>query len=110
LMSVSFDPDFDTPPVLSAYAKQYGADPMDWTFATGALIEIDDLTERFGMYFAREGGGVTFNHNLRTVVIDPNGKVRQIYVGNTWQAEELVVLIKQTAAQKAAVAEVVNGN
>ena len=102
LLSVSFDPEFDTPSVLAAHARQHGAD-ADWTFATGALIEIDDLTERFGMFFAREAGGVTFNHNLRTIVIGPAGKVRNVFIGNSWQPEELVELIKQTAAPKAAV-------
>lgn len=105
LLSISFDPEFDTPTVLASYARQYGADPKTWTFATGALIEIDDITERFGMFFASEAGGVTFNHNLRTVVIAPDGNIRKIFIGNSWEPEELVAVIKETAAPKAAVPE-----
>jgi len=105
LLSVSFDPEFDTPNVLAAHARQHGADPAKWTFATGALIEIDDITERFGMYFSREAGGATFNHNLRTIVIDPAGKVRHVFIGNTWKPEELVEWIKKTAAPEAAVGD-----
>ena len=102
LLSVSFDPEFDTPSVLAAHARQLGADPADWTFATGALIEVDDLTERFGMYFARESGGVTFNHNLRTIVIDPAGRVHQVLIGNSWSPEDLVQAIKKAAVSTTA--------
>jgi len=100
LLSLSFDPEFDTPAVLNAYARQFQRDPARWTFATGALIELDDITERFGMYFARESTGVTFNHNLRTVVIDPYGRVHRVFIGNTWKPEELVAAMREAARAK----------
>lgn len=100
LLSISFDVEFDTPAVLAGYAKRFAADPARWTFATGALIEIDDLTERFGLGFAREQGTFTFNHNLRTVVLDPRGRVHKVYIGNTWTPEEVVVEMKLAAAVK----------
>jgi cytochrome oxidase Cu insertion factor (SCO1/SenC/PrrC family) len=71
-----------------------------WTFATGKLIDIDDLTERFGMTFAREPGTVPFNHNLRTVVIDAAGKVQKVFVGNEWQADALVSELEKAAKTK----------
>ena len=76
-----------------------------WTFATGKLIDIDDLTERFGMTFAREPGTVPFNHNLRTVVIDATGKVQKVFVGNEWQADALVSELEK-AAKKYGVTEI----
>jgi len=97
LMTLSFDPEFDTPSVLKSYSTRFEADPKKWSFATGALIEIDDITERFGMYFARENTGITFNHNLRTIVIDGAGKVHKIFIGNTWKPEELVAEMKKAA-------------
>jgi len=100
LLSLSFDPEFDTPAVLNAYARQFERDPARWTFATGALIELDDITERFGMYFARESTGVTFNHNLRTVVIDPYGRVHRVFIGNTWKPAEVVAAMREAARAK----------
>lgn len=100
LLSLSFDPEHDTPEHLNNYSQAYGARPDKWTFATGAMIEIDDITERFGLVFYREKNGVTFNHKLRTVVIDPRGRVHKIFVGNTWKAEELATAIKQAAVKK----------
>ena len=104
LISLSFDVDYDTPLVLQNHANrvkaQHGADMSRWTFATGKLIDIDDLTERFGMTFAREPGTVPFNHNLRTVVIDATGKVQKVFVGNEWQADALVSELEKAAKTK----------
>ncbi len=101
LISLSFDVDYDTPPVLQNHANrvkaQHGADMSRWTFATGKLIDIDALTERFGMTFVREPGTVPFNHNLRTVVIDAAGKVQKIFIGNEWKADALVGELEKAA-------------
>jgi protein SCO1 len=87
LLTISFDPEFDTPAVLARYAGQYGYSPEYWTFATGAMVDIDALTEQFGMNYGRVGDN--FDHNLRTVVVDARGTVRKIFVGNEWQPDEL---------------------
>jgi len=90
LLSISFDPQFDTPDMLRNYARRYQHDTNRWSFATGALIDIDAITEQFGLIFPREGSGFTFNHNLRTVVVDAQGKVQKVFVGNEWTVDEFV--------------------
>ena len=88
LFSISFDTEFDTPEQLKAYSAKYNPDPKKWDFLTGALIDIDAITEQVGLGFAyREG---TFDHNLRTVIVDASGKIQQIIIGNEWPVEELV--------------------
>lgn len=99
LLSLSFDPEFDTPTTLKAYGLRYDYDPEHWSLATGALIEIDAITEQFGLVFPREGAG--FAHNLRTVVIDAQGKVQKVLLGNEWQPQELVEeMLKAAGAKK----------
>src|SRR5207247_3639586 len=98
LLSISFDPEHDTPEVLRNYAKKYQADTNHWSFATGALIDIDAITEQFGLMFPREGAG--FNHNLRTVVVDAQGKVQKVFIGNAWKVRDLVEEIVKAAAAK----------
>jgi protein SCO1/2 len=88
LLSVSFDPDNDTPEVLRRYAESYRADPERWSFATGDMEEIDALTEQFGLVFGRDGDSIS--HNARTAVLDPEGRVSLIITGNEWSVEELV--------------------
>lgn len=101
LLSISFDVTFDTPKTLKSYAQRYKYDPEKWNYATGALIEIDALTEQFGLVFARdEGNMINFNHNLRTVVVDTTGKIHKILIGNEWKPEELTEAIKAAAQVK----------
>jgi protein SCO1/2 len=87
LLSISFDPDFDTPERLKEYSASYNPDPKKWDWVTGAMIDIDAITEQFGLVFEFDKGN--FNHTLRTVVVDKNGVVRKILIGNEWSIEEL---------------------
>jgi len=97
LLTISFDPEFDTPEILRRYAELHGADPAHSTFATGAVRDITALGEQFGLVFLKDQGGI-INHNLRTIVIDASGRVQKIFTGNTWQPQELVAEITKAAA------------
>jgi protein SCO1 len=99
LLTISFDPQFDTPAVLKAYAETHHYDPAHWTFATGALIDITAIGEQFGLNFWRdETGGIS--HNLRAAVIDTSGRVRKIFTGNQWTPDELAAELVKAAAAK----------
>ena len=101
LLSISFDPEFDAPAVLKAYGKRFRQNPARWQFLTGALIEIDALTEQFGLVFPREG--INFNHNFRTVVVDAAGRIQHVFIGNEWKVDELVSeMVKAVAAKEPA--------
>ena len=97
LLTISFDPEFDTPEVLQHYAESHEYDPMHWTFATGALIDVTAIGEQFGLKFASEEGSIS--HNLRAVVVDGSGRVRKIFIGNEWKAEELVVELLKASSK-----------
>lgn len=100
LLTLSFDPDFDTPAVLKSYADRNGYDPKHWTFGTGALIDLTAITEQFGLTFWRDEQGGLINHNLRTVVLDTAGRVRTNFVGNSWTSDELAAAIIEAAQSK----------
>lgn len=88
LLSVSFDPDYDTPRVLRDYAARY-TDRLDtWTFATGDSTEIARITDRFGVFTKQEGGEIT--HNLTTAVIGPEGRVQRLFRGNDWTPRDVL--------------------
>ncbi len=85
LLSVSFDPAFDTPAVLTQHAADVGADAAIWQFATGERGAIDTFGARLGLAVLREGdGGRQITHNLRTVVVDREGRLVKTYNGNDW--------------------------
>lgn len=98
-LSISFDTDFDSPAVLKAYAKRYDYNPAHWSFVTGEWIDITAIAEQVGEYFGHdESGGVT--HNLRTVIVDAQGRVQKILPNNKWTSDELVAEIVKAAAVK----------
>jgi len=76
LVSVSIDPENDTPAVLSAYAKRLNADPSRWSFLTGPKKEIDEFTTK-GMLqvLATDPAGVP-THSTRFLVVDRQGRIR----------------------------------
>jgi protein SCO1/2 len=95
LLSVSFDPLEDTPPVLKKHAQQLGADPRIWTFVTGDRDEIDRWASRFGVSVSRALNDPTnITHNLRTAIVDRQGNLVQTYTGNEWTPEQVVADVK----------------
>ena len=99
LLTISFDPEFDTPTVLKEYAGHYGCDPAHWTFATGSLIDVTAIGEQLGLTFWRDETG-SISHNLRTAVFDTSGRLQQTFIGNEWTSDELAAEILKAAAGK----------
>lgn len=96
LLTLTFDPEFDTPEKLKAYATSFGCNPEHWSFLTGALIEVTALGEQFGLRFWREpSAGIS--HNLRTVIVDARGRVQKIIPENKWTPDELAAEIEKAA-------------
>jgi protein SCO1/2 len=100
LLTLSFDPEYDTPATLKEYAGRYGYDPAHWSFLTGALVDITALTEQVGVQFWRVNPGEPISHNLRTVVVDPQGRVQKIIPNNDWTSDELVAELVKALAVK----------
>jgi len=92
LLSITLDPEFDRPDVLTEYAKSLDADPQQWHFATGTPEEIDRVTEAFRVY-VKEGGN-TLNHTLVTALLSPEGVVLEIWRGNRWKPSEILRAFK----------------
>jgi protein SCO1 len=99
LLSVSFDPEFDTPEVLAAHARRLGADPARWSFVTGARDQLDPFAARFGVTTIRDDAtDWEIVHNLRTAVIDPQGRIVTVFSGNEWTPTELLQVMRAAGA------------
>ena len=99
LVSVSFDPEFDTPPVLKAHAQRVEADPLIWSFVTGDRDEVERFAARFGVALERaEQNPIDITHNLRTAVIDSEGRVVKVHTGYSWTPAEMLADLRATAA------------
>jgi protein SCO1/2 len=95
LVTVSFDPVTDTPPVLKAHAKTLHADLTRWTFLTGDRDDVDQFAARFGVSVGRAlNDPRDITHNLRTAIVDADGKLVKVYTGNDWSPDQVLADLK----------------
>jgi len=86
-LSISFDPEHDTPAVLKHYASLYkksapGEKSFDWQFAAPSVKDLPQLAQFFGLVYRPEQAQIV--HSLSTTVIGPDGKVEKWYSDNEW--------------------------
>jgi protein SCO1/2 len=94
LVSISFDPDYDTPAILAAHAKRYKADPAIWTFLTGDRVTVDRFAARLGVGLIRPAGAQEITHNLRTALVGADGRIKEIFTGNEWTPAKALEAIR----------------
>jgi protein SCO1 len=94
LLSISFDPEHDTPEVLRQYAEHERADFSIWTFASGTPAAIQRLTKAFSVLVQLEQG--TISHSLTTALIDRDGQITKIWRGNAWTSGEVLEALKSS--------------
>jgi protein SCO1/2 len=88
LLTVTVDPEHDTPAVLADYAKKAGANPKRWQFLTGTPEAVARVASSFGVIYYPEHGQIV--HSLAVAVVDPTGRLATIYFGESWQPEHLL--------------------
>ncbi len=99
LLSVSFDPAYDTPRVLRNYGAAYsGGTFANWDFAVPSASELKKVDEFFDVGVS-PGSNNTLTHSLSTVVIAPSGQIFRWYPSNDWTAAAIVNDVRQAIAQ-----------
>jgi protein SCO1/2 len=86
-VSISLDPEHDTPEVLKDYAQFWGAKPEGWSFLTGSLDAVRDVTRRYGVFFSKKEDG-SVEHSQLTTLVDADGQMRVQYLGARFDPEE----------------------
>jgi protein SCO1 len=101
LVSISFDPAYDSPAVLRSYGEAYTGNYTrekfaHWDFAAPSKADLPKLLEFFDVG-ATPGENRTITHSLSTAVIAPDGKVAQWYPTNDWKPEDVLNELKKVA-------------
>jgi len=101
LLSISFDPEHDTPARLRAYGATYiGSDTKNafahWDFAVPEKPVLAEMAKFFDLGMT-ENADSTITHTLSTTLIGPDGKVVRFYPGNEWTPEKVLADLKQSA-------------
>ena len=93
LLTITVDPDYDTPEILAAYAKEHNADPARWKFLTGAERDIFDLSQKGFLLAAgrdeaaaAQFGGPVLTHSEKFTLVDTKGRVRAYYDSSDFEA------------------------
>lgn len=88
LLSVTVDPDYDTPTVLGEYARRWAADPRGWRFLTG---DVARLAAALGeVYWTDEG---SIGHNSMTTVVGRDGRIAAMVEGAGYRVDQLANLV-----------------
>jgi protein SCO1 len=93
LLSISIDPEYDKPAVLRSYGAAHTGNYSDekfdhWEFAGGTIDQIKGIAQYFGLRYYEDKDQIV--HGLRTVVIQPDGKIYKVYSGNEWKPDQIV--------------------
>src|ERR1044072_243697 len=112
LLSISFDPTYDTPKVLRSYGasitgRYSDEDFAHWEFASGTADEVKGVAQYFGLRYYQDSpsGEAQVIHSVRTAVIGPDGKILKVYRGNEWKPEDILKDLQgalKPAAEKSA--------
>jgi protein SCO1/2 len=99
LLSISIDPEYDTPKVLRSYGAAHTGRYQNetfahWEFAAGTQEQVKEIAQFFGLTYIPEKDQII--HALRTVIVNPDGKVGKIYGGNDWKVDEVVEQLRKT--------------
>jgi len=96
LVSITFDPQHDTPAVLAKHAARLKADPAVWTMLTGDQKTIEKFAAKFGVGLIQSPETPDqITHNLRTTLIGADGRVVQIYSGNEWTPSAVIADLRK---------------
>lgn len=93
-VSISLDPDRDTPEALRAYAEAHGADLESWSFLTGAPEKVGVVRDRYGIgSFRGEDGEI--EHIVVTFIIDSDGRIAHRFMGLEHSSDEIMGALEQ---------------
>jgi protein SCO1/2 len=97
LLTVTFDPQYDTAERLRQYARRYTAEDDGWHFLTGTSADVARVCELFGVEFWPEEGLIT--HTLRTAVVDRDGRLAATLEGKDYSGKQLGDLLEDVLSK-----------
>jgi len=96
-VSVSLDPEYDSPAALQAYGRSYDYDPAHWSFLTGPADKIAELARGSGVHYQAENGAIS--HDFRTLIINAHGDLQMVFPTSGDLSDSIVTeMIKAAAA------------
>lgn len=88
LLSITFDPEYDSPGILKQYGESYDIEFDTFTFMTAKPLWVEDLMRYFGIITMEQDG--TINHTMATLLIDQKGRIHYRKEGSVWKVDDFL--------------------
>ncbi len=96
LITVTFDPAYDTPAVLGEYARLWDVDAGFWDLLTGAEEDIQRIASSYGLWYEQTEDG-NFDHAMYSMFLLPDGSLHEILSGTAWDADQAAAKLVELA-------------
>ena len=93
-LSITLDPEFDTPGVLKSYARAYDLNEQNFRLGTATKAAIDDLNRQFGI-FRKNIEDLPLDHTMRTMIINSKRQIIYQFPGSHWAAEDFLARLPE---------------
>lgn len=93
-LSITLDPEFDTPGVLKSYARAYDLNEQNFRLGTATKAAIDDLNRQFGI-FRKNVEDLPLDHTMRTMIINSKRQIIYQFPGSHWAAEDFLARLPE---------------
>jgi protein SCO1/2 len=94
LISITIDPTWDGPEVLTEYAHRWQADGETWRFLTGPVGQIGAVAGLFGLIYWPEEGSIT--HTVATAIVSRDGRLAALIEGSSYRPDQLLALVQHS--------------
>ncbi len=94
LLSITIDPAWDRPEILTEYAHRWQADGENWRFLTGPVDRIGNVAGLFGLIYWPEEGSIT--HTVATAIVSQDGRLAALIEGSSYRPDQLRALVEHT--------------
>lgn len=93
VLTVGFNPPFDSPQAMADFARRYGVDRANWEFASVSVEDVERLTRDFGFVFFPASGG--FDHITQVTIVDAEGRIRRQVYGESFELPFLIEPLRE---------------
>jgi protein SCO1/2 len=98
-LSITVDPERDTPDVLRAYGERFQANPAGWSFLTGTADQVAEVTGAYGIFVRKRPSG-DVDHSFLTSLVDKSGTLRVQYLGTRFDPDELLTDLRALVRER----------
>jgi protein SCO1/2 len=98
-LSITVDPERDTPDVMREYGQRFRADPAGWSFLTGTPDEIASVTGAYGIFVRKQPTG-DVDHSFLTSLVDRSGTLRVQYIGTRFDPDEMLADLRALVRER----------